>query len=513
MSTDDSDTYHVYTRREALQGAGTGAAAAAFPLSHATSDDDEGFWSGWFSRDPDLVVTDADGNVISEDPTELRFDGSAVTAIEEVGHPDETIVRLTVDGGNGFWTETADGAVTPADGQPVRTETAQTNSVVNKRSRSGHFMHRGRDRHLNAAERPKEPVVGWYLDDAVISQYENRSVWQTKDVQPALAVPTGDIGTADHMTWEQVTELVEDLGFEINNHSKTHTNWSNLTNDEIVAEVYDSEQEFLKRGFNPTQFVYPGGNTAGDWGRGVASELYSLARGTKTSTVHDSADPLNIPAMGTDNRSLSTLKAHIDDAVANNSAAFFFAHDISDESVSQESTAETSTDKIKQLIDYARNNGAKVLPPTECLRYTAPANPVSGVNGVGIQKNGAGHLQLTGQNGNIANIKPDTGINYQGQYFQMNPSKTARWGLRDVAGVASPYQGDTLFHDGTGNLAKGFAWYDNTAWGSTGGATEAAGTGSAPTAANYAKGQLVENTSDNTIWWKRPSDGTMVQIA
>jgi hypothetical protein len=116
MSTDDSQQYHLYTRREALKGT---AAAAAFPLSHKAAENDDGFWSSLFSRDPDLVVTDGDGNVVTEDPDEIRFGGSAVTGIEEVGHPDDTIVRLTVDGGKGFWTTTDANEIRPADGQPV----------------------------------------------------------------------------------------------------------------------------------------------------------------------------------------------------------------------------------------------------------------------------------------------------------------------------------------------------------------------------------------------------------
>lgn len=114
MSTDDSD--RSLTRRQALQGAGGAAASTAvFPLKHNPDDDSEGLFSGLFGGDADIIVTDADGNVIVEDPDEFRFDGSAVKAIEEVGHPDSTIVRVTLQGGS----DAGGGAFKDTDGDGV----------------------------------------------------------------------------------------------------------------------------------------------------------------------------------------------------------------------------------------------------------------------------------------------------------------------------------------------------------------------------------------------------------
>lgn len=121
-----STEYELWTRRQYLAATGTGAGMSVMPASHAGGDDG-GFLSGLLSRDPDLVVLH-EGEVVSEDPKELNFQG---TAIKEVTVPNDydDVVRITLEGGSGsrLWTENEDGSVSPTDGQPVHAE--EVNSV------------------------------------------------------------------------------------------------------------------------------------------------------------------------------------------------------------------------------------------------------------------------------------------------------------------------------------------------------------------------------------------------
>lgn len=79
--------------------------------------------------------------------------------------------------------------------------------------------------------------------------------------------------------------------------------------------------------------------------------------------------------------------------------------------------------------------------------------------------------------------------------------------VRTLDGV----NGNRAYHDGTGPGETGPAQVVAGQWLYENGATEAAGSGNAPTASNWAVGQVVENTDDGTLWRKVPS-GTMVQI-
>lgn len=105
MSRDDSETdeYELWTRRETLQAGGAGAAAmAAYPASHAGGDGGQGFLASVKNRltgDPDLVVMH-NGEVVTEDPKELNFEGTAIKEVTEVNDYDG-LVRITLEGGSG----------------------------------------------------------------------------------------------------------------------------------------------------------------------------------------------------------------------------------------------------------------------------------------------------------------------------------------------------------------------------------------------------------------------------
>lgn len=72
-------------------------------------------------------------------------------------------------------------------------------------------------------------------------------------------VPSGLIGTGEHMTWEQIRELSE-TGFEIGSHTKTHRELPGLDPETLHDEVAGSREELRENlGTDIESFAYPRG--------------------------------------------------------------------------------------------------------------------------------------------------------------------------------------------------------------------------------------------------------------
>lgn len=62
-----------------------------------------------------------------------------------------------------------------------------------------------------------------------------------------LFIVSSYIGDDDHMNWSQLWSMYWS-GWEIGNHTKGHSHLLNLSSDQIVAEVWDAESDFVKNG-------------------------------------------------------------------------------------------------------------------------------------------------------------------------------------------------------------------------------------------------------------------------
>lgn len=135
MSTDDTDSDSDSSndprpapavedgqRRSFMQGMVMGGIA----LSHGG---DGGLFDGLFgssdeSNGPDTpgllddMVIQHDGDTIIADPEIIDFVGPAIDEIEQPNHYDDA-VRIRLVGGDGFWSQTDSGALTPEDNQPL----------------------------------------------------------------------------------------------------------------------------------------------------------------------------------------------------------------------------------------------------------------------------------------------------------------------------------------------------------------------------------------------------------
>src|ERR1700726_1664050 len=61
----------------------------------------------------------------------------------------------------------------------------------------------------------------------------------------------------DNLTWDEIRQL-NDLGFEVGNHTETHPDLTKLTKEQIVSELEGIEHRFKQYGIPAAQtFSYP----------------------------------------------------------------------------------------------------------------------------------------------------------------------------------------------------------------------------------------------------------------
>nr|WKN37306.1 polysaccharide deacetylase family protein [Tunicatimonas sp. TK19036] len=81
-----------------------------------------------------------------------------------------------------------------------------------------------------------------------------------------------------YMSWEQIDELAE-MGFEIANHTRTHTHVNQMNQPQLVKELTYIEQKCQELGIDkPVSFAYPAYDTDPDAFKTLAAQGYDFAR-------------------------------------------------------------------------------------------------------------------------------------------------------------------------------------------------------------------------------------------
>jgi peptidoglycan/xylan/chitin deacetylase (PgdA/CDA1 family) len=219
------------------------------------------------------------------------------------------------------------------------------------------------------------PRVGFVFDDGLESIYTYRSIFTSRGVPIGLAVVTGWLDTPDHLTTNQLLELVRQYGWEIANHTHTHTafNENNLTLDQIRDEIYTAYNDILKLGIQPAPyFVQPKGQIGCAGAEAVVSELYQFA--FNHAGIILNSPPLELPRFEIDNQvSLDSIEVAINQAVANHTGIVFMAHQIIDGNITDEpppnsSPSKVSTAKLNAILDYCEANNIPLGLPSKVIR-------------------------------------------------------------------------------------------------------------------------------------------------
>ena len=153
-----------------------------------------------------------------------------------------------------------------------------------------------------AAFRRKEALpdrtIGLSIDDAFISVY--REAWprlRRAGLPFTLFVATDPInrGLSDFMSWEQLREMAA-AGVEIGNHSVSHAHLPDVSDEQLVAELADSNQTFQKElGFVPRLVAYPYGEFGIREQRAAEAAGFDAAFGQHSGVAYANADLYSLP--------------------------------------------------------------------------------------------------------------------------------------------------------------------------------------------------------------------------
>ena len=105
---------------------------------------------------------------------------------------------------------------------------------------------------------PQETIVSLTFDDGDADNFASAAVLTQNGLHATWYIPSGLVGTAGYMTWDQLETLRAD-GHEIGGHGLDHINIDGLDAQELRRQVCDDRRAIQDRGFEPVSFAYPYG--------------------------------------------------------------------------------------------------------------------------------------------------------------------------------------------------------------------------------------------------------------
>jgi peptidoglycan/xylan/chitin deacetylase (PgdA/CDA1 family) len=157
------------------------------------------------------------------------------------------------------------------------------------------------------------PVVTLAFDDGWLSEYENAfPLMQERGMVGTFYIVSDLVGCTGRMTADQLRQL-QNAGNEIGSHSKTHPDFTTLTEKQIRQECISSKEALEALGLHVNNFRYPSANSNSEIDRIVGEYYESGCYGTGEMGLPITS--FKITTRGAWNDSLETVKRYIDDLV------------------------------------------------------------------------------------------------------------------------------------------------------------------------------------------------------
>ena len=194
---------------------------------------------------------------------------------------------------------------------------------------------------------------------------------ERKGVSISTAVETGNVGTADFMTWEKIEEC-HNRGAEILNHSRDHIclreENEKRTDDEIKDDMLSAVDMMVEHGYSETAYiyVYPGASAGRTWS--IAQSYFRIginSSGSKVNTPKSGRYNISRYPVGSKNiPTYDELKGYIDELISvNNGWEIWMLHSHGGNITSD------AVEDICRIIDYCKANNVEVVSAKEALDY------------------------------------------------------------------------------------------------------------------------------------------------
>jgi len=222
------------------------------------------------------------------------------------------------------------------------------------------------------------------FDDGSQDQYDNAfPLMQTRGIVGTFYIATDRLRDFSHdNTWMTTVELkaLQNSGNEIGSHSKTHPNFTFLTDQQIRDECTLSRQVLESNGLVVRNFAYPGGaqNAHTD---SIVSQYYRSGRGTFANIgiciMHFPVSQWFIPGYSGEtgtSEALTRLKSAVDQVSSSNGWAIIYFHHVRP-TVDNPNTISTSD--FASFLDYLVSKGVSTMTVNQGLDMNKPPAPTS----------------------------------------------------------------------------------------------------------------------------------------
>jgi len=171
-----------------------------------------------------------------------------------------------------------------------------------------------------------KPLFTFVFDDGNETDYiVAKDIFKTRGEVACSAVVTDWINTEDYLTASQLLELQND-GWEILSHTKSHPNLRELSGDRIETEMSQSKATLEKLGIKVKNLVYPF-NMNNDLVRNIAGKYYRSARGGRSMPNPYVIDRYELKSYSV-KHNVDKMKGYIDNAYSEKKWLIFYHHGI-----------------------------------------------------------------------------------------------------------------------------------------------------------------------------------------
>jgi peptidoglycan/xylan/chitin deacetylase (PgdA/CDA1 family) len=171
-----------------------------------------------------------------------------------------------------------------------------------------------------------KPLFTFVFDDGNATDYlAANDIFKTRGEVACSAVVTDWINTKNYLTASQLLELQND-GWEILSHTKSHPNLRELSGDRIENEMSQSKATLENLGIKVKNLVYPF-NMNNDLVRNIARKYYRSARGGRSMPNPYVIDRYELKSYSV-KHNVDKMKGYIDKAYSERKWLIFYHHGI-----------------------------------------------------------------------------------------------------------------------------------------------------------------------------------------
>ncbi|MDW5563221.1 MAG: polysaccharide deacetylase family protein [Methanomassiliicoccus sp.] len=205
---------------------------------------------------------------------------------------------------------------------------------------------------------------GGYLcitfDDGTQGEYDNAfGTLSSYGIPATVYMPSDFVGMDGRLTASELIEM-QDAGWEIGSHGKTHTDFTNQSAETYTAEMADSKAALTALGLNVVSLAYPfGGNNAAI--RATAATYYERMRTANDYEIYQNHFTSSVRNVGVVfPTTITDVNAELDRAIATNSSICFIYHQVLAGGVI-DGTSYTVTQLSDAVIAKETANGLQAL--------------------------------------------------------------------------------------------------------------------------------------------------------